>query len=478
MNEESLFAAALEILSGDERNHFLDKECGDDVDLRQRMEVLLRAHEALGGILDQPNTNLRSTVGESPEAVESPAPIGTVIAGRYRLIELIGEGGMGDVFFAEQTVPVRRKVAIKLTKPGLQSRSVLARFEKERQALAVMDHPNIAKVLDGGVTETGQPFFVMEYLKGLPITQYCDDVCMPIRQRLELFSAACQAVQHAHQKGIIHRDLKPSNILVALYDEKPVVKVIDFGLAKGIDQPLLDGTNVTGHAVLLGTPRYMSPEQTRLNNLDIDTRSDIYSLGVVLYELLTGSTPVDQEQFQAAGWDERLRMIRDVDPPTPSTRLNASKTLVLLGERRQLQPARLCRTVRGELDWIVMKALEKDRERRYESAGALEKDVMNYLQGEPVAASPPSRIYRLSKLARRNKVAIGAGTAVVLSLAIGLAVASVGLYNARLAAVAERQATLDAQVNELQAIEAVERFVNVITSNKEMKNRAELGTVS
>jgi serine/threonine protein kinase len=474
VNEESLFAAALEKPPGDERNRFLDQACGDDAELRRRIEILLGAHDDLGGILDQSSPHFRSTVGESPRVSDSPAPVGTIVAGRYRLLELIGEGGMGDVFFAEQTEPVRRKVAIKLTKPGFQSRSVLARFEKERQALAVMDHPNIAKVLDGGVTDTGRPFFVMEYLKGSPITEYCDEVRMPIRQRLELFADACQAVQHAHQKGIIHRDLKPSNILVALYDDKPVVKVIDFGLAKGIDQPLLDGTNVTGHAVLLGTPRYMSPEQTRLNNLDIDTRSDIYSLGVVLYELLTGSTPVDQEQFQTAGWDERLRMIREVDPPTPSTRLNSSKTLAILGERRQLQPARLCRTVRGELDWIVMKALEKDRERRYETAIALEKDVKNYLKGEPVAASPPSKLYRLRKFARRNRFAIAAGTAIISSLVVGLGLAGASLYNAHIAARAERQAKLEAQENEVLAIQAVERFVNAVTSNKELRENPAL----
>ena len=296
---------------------------------------------------------------------------GTVVAGRYKLLEAIGEGGMGTVWVAEQTQPVRRKVALKLIKPGMDSKSVLARFEAERQALAVMDHPNIAKVLDGGLTETGRPFFVMEYVKGVPITEYCEATRLSVPERLQLFVQVCQAVQHAHQKGIIHRDLKPSNILVAPYDDRLVPKVIDFGLAKAMYQSLTEQTLHTAHETVLGTPLYMSPEQAQLNNLDIDTRSDLYSLGVLLYELLTGTTPLEKQRFKEAAWDEIRRIIREEEPPRPSMRLSSSKMLPSLAAGRQTEPARLTKLVRGELDWIVMKALEKDRTRRYETANGL-----------------------------------------------------------------------------------------------------------
>ena len=324
--------------------------------------------------------------------------------GRYKLLERIGEGGFGVVYMAEQQQPVRRKVALKVVKPGMDSRQVLARFEAERQALAIMDHPNIAKVFDGGMTDSGRPYFVMELVKGVPITEFCDQQQLAPRQRLELFGHVCDAVQHAHQKGIIHRDIKPSNVLVIMHDTTPLVKVIDFGVAKALGQELTDKTMFTGFAQLLGTPLYMSPEQAGQSALDIDTRSDIYSLGVLLYELLTGTTPFDKERFKKAAQEEIRRIIREEEPPRPSTRLSESKdSLASISAQRRIEPAKLTKLVRGELDWIVMKALEKDRNRRYETANAFAMDVQRYLADEPVLACPPSAGYRLRKFVRRNK---------------------------------------------------------------------------
>ena len=371
MNELDLFAAALAITDPTERAALLDQECAGQPALRERLRELLDAHARSNTLLDRP---VPGGLEQTAAYVPSEQP-GTVIAGRYKLLEAIGEGGMGSVWVAEQTQPVRRKVALKLIKPGMDSKSVLARFEAERQALAVMDHPNIAKVLDGGLTETGRPFFVMEYVKGVPITEYCDATRLSVPERLNLFVQVCQAVQHAHQKGIIHRDLKPSNILVAPYDDRPVPKVIDFGLAKAMHQSLTDRTLHTAHETVLGTPRYMSPEQAQLNNLDVDTRSDIYSLGVLLYELLTGTTPLEKKRFKEAAWDEIKRIIREEEPPRPSTRLSSTDTLPSLAVCRHTEPAGLTRQVRGDLDWIVMKSLEKDRSRRYETDNAFGMDV-------------------------------------------------------------------------------------------------------
>lgn len=477
MNEESLFAEALKHEPGSDRAAYLAAACGDDSALRERLENLLVADERASGLLDRPRANDPTTdSGSTNDFPGVPVAVGSVIAGRYRLLELIGEGGMGDVFVAEQTHPVRRKVALKLIKSGLDSRSVLARFERERQALAVMDHPNIAKVFDGGVTEGGRPYFVMEYIRGVPITEYCDQVRLPIRQRLELFSAACQAVQHAHQKGIIHRDLKPSNILVALYDGQPVTKVIDFGLAKVVGQPLTDKTVHTGHAVVMGTPLYMSPEQATLNNLDIDTRSDIYSLGVVLYELLTGSTPIDRERFRKAAWDETLRLVREEDPPVPSTRLSSAEGLPSVAALRQIEPAKLSRLVQGELDWIVMKALDKDRFRRYDSASAFASDLQRYLDDEPVLASPPSAVYRFKKFARRNKVMLTTAAAIGLVLISASIVSTVlaawavnaqWLANERL--IQEEKALEESQASERRAIAAAEAEKKATIAEKEAK---------
>src|SRR6185369_6890341 len=328
---------------------------------------------------------------------------------------------MGTVWMAQQTEPVKRLVAVKLIKAGMDSKQVIARFEAERQALALMDHPNIARVLDAGATSAGRPYFVMDLVKGVPITRYCDEHYLTPRQRLELFIPICQAVQHAHQKGIIHRDLKPSNVLVALYDGKPVPKVIDFGVAKAAGQALTDKTLVTGFGAIVGTLEYMSPEQAEVNQLDIDTRSDIYSLGVLLYELLAGSTPFSKKDLEKAGMLEMLRVIREDEPSKPSTKLSSSDALPTLSANRGTEPAKLTKLVRGELDWIVMKALEKDRNRRYETANAFAADVQRYLNDEPVQACPPSAWYRFRKFARRNKVVLTTGMAITVAVLVALA---------------------------------------------------------
>jgi tetratricopeptide (TPR) repeat protein len=365
---------------------------------------------------------------------------GTVI-GPYKLLEQIGEGGFGVVFLAEQQAPVRRKVALKVLKRGMDTRQVVARFEAERQALAIMDHPNIAKVHDGGQTASGRPYFVMELVKGMPITEFCDQAQLMPRQRLELFGSVCQAVQHAHQKGIIHRDLKPSNVLVSRHDTTPIVKVIDFGVAKALGQELTDKTLFTGIAQMIGTPLYMSPEQAGMSDLDIDTRSDIYSLGVLLYELLTGTTPFDQERLRTMGYDEIRRIIREEEPPKPSTRISTlGQAATTVSTQRKSDPKHLSRLFRGELDWIVMKGLEKDRNRRYETANGLAQDIQRYLADEPVQACPPSAVYRFRKFVRRNKVPV-LTVAIVLGVLVGGIVGTAwGLVQARRSAAAEKAA--------------------------------------
>jgi serine/threonine-protein kinase len=377
--------------------------------------MLLRAHQQPNSLLDCPAPAVASTVDEP--ITERP---GTII-GPYKLMEQIGEGGMGLVFVAEQQRPLRRRVALKVIKPGMDSRAVIARFEGERQALALMDHENIAKVLDAGATASGRPYFVMELVKGTPITEYCDQNRLALRERLALFVDVCAAVQHAHQKGIIHRDIKPSNVLATSHDGTPVVKVIDFGVAKAIGQHLTDKTVYTQFTQLIGTPLYMSPEQAGQSSLDIDTRTDIYALGVLLYELLTGTTPFDKERFQGAGYDEIRRIIREEEAPKPSTRISTlGQAATTISTQRQSDPKRLSQLIRGELDWIVMKALEKDRNRRYETASAFAADVQHYLHDEPVLACPPSAWYRFRKFARRRKRALAMAACVVLALA-GLA---------------------------------------------------------
>src|SRR4051794_29622582 len=413
LDEKAIFNVARQIGSPDARAEYLRQACGTDSGLRERVQVLLHAYEEQASFLESPPpAGLAATIDQP--ASEFP---GTVI-GPYKLIEPIGEGGMGAVWMAQQTEPVRRLVAVKLIKPGMDSRQVLARFEAERQALALMDHPNIAKVLDGGATESGRPYFVMELVKGVPITKYCDEHRLTPKERLELFVPVCQAVQHAHQKGVIHRDLKPSNVLVALYDDRPVVKVIDFGVAKATGPRLTDQTLYTEFGAVVGTLEYMSPEQAQLNQLDVDTRSDVYSLGVLIYELLTGSTPLERKRITQAAFLEVLRVIREEDSPWPSVRLSTTDELPSIAACRHVEPRKLSGLVRGELDWIVMKALEKDRTRRYETASGMAADLRRYLDDEPVQACPPSARYRFGKFARRNKAAlIGSGLIAVLILA-------------------------------------------------------------
>jgi tRNA A-37 threonylcarbamoyl transferase component Bud32 len=426
-NLELIFFAALERADPAERAAYLDRACAGDADLRARVERLLAARPQVGSFLEAPAP---APPAGQPTNAESPSPppgitsednrpqeaVGTVIAGRYKLLQKLGEGGMGSVFLAEQTEPVQRKVAVKLIKPGMDSAHVLARFEAERQALALMDHPNIAKVLDAGATNAGRPFFVMELVKGIPITRYCDQERLTPRERLELFVPICHAVQHAHQKGVIHRDLKPSNVLIALYDGKPVPKVIDFGVAKATAQKLTERTLFTEVGQFVGTLEYMSPEQAELNQLDVDTRSDVYSLGVLLYELLTGSPPFTAKQLRTAGFEAMLRMIREQEPPRPSTRLTHSDELPSLAAKRKLDPKRLARQMKGDLDWIVMKCLEKERSRRYETANGLAADVGRYLADEPVQAGPPGAGYRLRKFVRRNKGRLAATAAILVAV--------------------------------------------------------------
>ena len=455
MTERTIFLEALEKTDPDERAEFLEQACGGNSLLRQQVEHLIKTLDEAGSFMAAAAGQeigswmaTNSTAGESPSPTSGSRPIvegpGTRI-GPYRLLERIGEGGMGVVFMAEQETPVRRKVAVKIIKPGMDSNHVIARFEAERQALALMEHPNIASVFDAGTTETGRPYFVMELVKGNAITEYCDCNQLTPRQRLELFVPVCQAIQHAHQRGIIHRDIKPTNVLVTIYDGKPAPKVIDFGVAKAIDQSLTEKTLFTQFGQVVGTFEYMSPEQAEIGTVDIDTRSDVYSLGVLLYELLTGSTPLEKAKLRQAAYAEIVRQIREDEPPRPSTRLSESRdTLPSISAQRQTDPARLARQIRGELDWIVMKALEKDRGRRYEAASGLARDVERHLAGDPVEAGRPSRTYRLRKLVRRRCAAIltaGAfGGLLLLVAAWGIAMASNVVRERSFARIAREQA--------------------------------------
>jgi len=443
-HEEALFRAAVELPSAATRRAFLDQACAGDLALLQRLEALLAAHEEPDEMASEPAAVAATIKLNSPGAEDEA--VGQTL-GRYKLLEKVGEGGCGVVYVAEQTEPVRRRVALKVIKLGMDTKAVVARFEAERQALAMMDHPNIAKVLDAGTTETGRPFFVMELVRGIRITEYCDQNQLSTNERLDLFIKVCQAIQHAHQKGIIHRDIKPSNILVTLHDGIPVPKVIDFGIAKATEGRLTDATVYTQLHQFIGTPAYMSPEQAEMSGLDIDTRSDIYSLGVLLYELLAGSTPFDGKELIASGIDAMRKMIREKEPVRPSTRFATLKgeELTTTAKRRSAESAKLLHQLKGDLDWIVMKCLEKDRTRRYETANGLAYDLKRHLNNEPVLARPPSAAYKFQKSFRRNKLVFTAATAVSAALILGLAVSSWQMVAARQARNSEKEQRLKAQ---------------------------------
>jgi serine/threonine protein kinase/type II secretory pathway pseudopilin PulG len=429
---EEIFSAARD-LPAQERAAFLERACGGDAELRRQADSLFAAHEQAGQFL-QPAVAL----SKPNVLVEKPGDR----IGRYKLLEQIGEGGFGVVWMAEQEEPVRRRVALKIIKLGMDTKEVVARFEVERQALAMMDHPHIASVFDGGATDTGRPYFVMELVKGVPITEYCDANKLSTRERLELFMKVCQAVQHAHQKGIIHRDLKPTNVMVTVKDDHAVPKVIDFGVAKATQARLTEKTLFTRFHQRIGTPVYMSPEQAGLGSLDVDTRSDVYSLGVLLYELLTGHTPFDTQKLLEKGYEAVMRMVREEEPPKPSTRLStlAEEELSAVAAKRGAEPGKLGRLVRGDLDWIVMRTLEKDRQRRYDSATALTEDIQRHLRAEPVAAAAPSLTYRIAKFVRRNRVPVAVVSVVVTIL---LTATVVSLQSAAAARIAGRVASAE-----------------------------------
>ena len=476
---ETLLAEAVGLPDPGDRAAFLGRACGDPA-VRAEVARLADLHFRAGSFLGRPAGDADPTATYSPPA---PPPGGRV--GPYKLLEVIGEGGMGVVWMAEQTEPVRRRVAVKLVRPGLDSaHQVLARFEQERQALALMDHPNIARVLDAGTAADGRPYFVMELVHGPPITTYCDDRRLGVADRLKLFVDVCRAVQHAHQKGVIHRDLKPGNVLVARYDEKSVPKVIDFGVAKAAGRPLTDKTLFTGFGGVVGTPEYMSPEQAAPNQLDVDTRSDVYALGVLLYELLTGTTPLTRARTRQAAVHEVLRLVREEEPPTPSSRLSSADGRAAVAACRGTEPRRLAGQVRGELDWVALRALEKDRDRRYDTAAALARDVERYLAGEVVEARRASAGYRLRKFVRRHRGPAVAASLVLLALLAGMGGTTWGLIEAReqkRQAIAardaeaeradgERRAKLGAEAEQAKAVAAAAREAAArVTEERERK---------
>jgi WD40 repeat protein/serine/threonine protein kinase len=439
---KSLFLVVSDLPDPDERAGYLDRECGADRELRQRVEALLQAHDGAPLAAPVQSSNSSDGRGDSAEFQDAAKHLGQILAGKYKLIEVIGQGGMGSVFLAQQTEPVQRSVAVKLIKPGMDSKGVLARFEAERQALAVMDHPNIAKILDAGLHEN-RPFFVMELVKGTPITKFCDARRLNPQERLRLFIPVCHAIQHAHQKGIIHRDIKPSNVLIALYDDRPVPKVIDFGVAKAAGHNWTEVSIHTGFGALVGTPEYMSPEQASLNNLDVDTRTDVYALGALLYELLTGTPPFRKQELDQRGLLEILRVIREEEPLRPSAQLSTTDGLAGIAASRNSDAAGLMRVMKGDLDWIVMKALEKDRARRYDTANGMARDIERYLADEVIDARPPSAGYRLRKLMHRNRGRVVAAGLILLACLAGTIGTAMGMIQARQQReIAEEQRTI------------------------------------
>jgi len=459
----SIFSHAVEQLSTEEWPQYLDEACHSK-QLRQEVELLLVAHQQDGDLVDRAR---RAFLNAMPTDLQPPSESAGLQIGPYKLLQEIGEGGMGVVWMAEQLEPVRRRVALKVIKPGMDSRQVIARFEAERQALAMMDHPSIARVLDAGTTQSGRPYFVMELVHGVPLTKFCAENRFTLRQRLELLIPVCNAIQHAHQKGIIHRDIKPNNVLVTMYDDKPVPKVIDFGVAKAIDQSLTEKTLFTQYGTLVGTLEYMSPEQAEMNAMGVDTRSDVYSLGVLLYELLTGTTPLEGTSLRETAWLEMLRRIKEEEPPRPSHRLSRSDTLKQFAAVCRAEPTQLTKMVHGELDWIVMKCLEKDRTRRYETPNGFARDLQRYLADEPVEACPPSTVYRLRKTARKHRWAIATAASFMTLILIGLVV-SISLASAAMKA--RNEAVLAHEVSE-------KALTNEITARSEAelaRKRAEL----
>jgi serine/threonine protein kinase len=443
MNEKDIFYGAVEKQSPEERQAFLDGACGRDAALRHKVDQLLEEHFASDSLLLEPAVDRDATWEDAVQVSERP---GAVI-GHYKLLQKIGEGGFGVVYMAEQKEPIKRRVALKVIKLGMDTKQVVGRFEAERQALAMMDHMNIAKVLDAGATDSGRPFFVMELVKGIPITKYCDENLLTPEERLNLFIPVCQAIQHAHQKGVIHRDIKPSNIMITLHDGEPVPKVIDFGIAKATQQELTEKTVFTQYSQFIGTPAYMSPEQAEMSGLDIDTRSDVYSLGVLLYELLTGKTPLDGRELMSGGYDEIKRRIREEEPPKPSTKVSTMEgdEQTQIAKQRKVEPGKLSGRIRGDLDWIVMKALEKDRTRRYETANGLAADVGRFLRNEPVTAVAPTLSYQIHKFYLRNRSFVRLGIAVTLALTFATMISVWQAYEAN---AAKREVTAERDVAE------------------------------
>ena len=456
--EKAVFCQALEIADPEQRRQFLDQACGADPALREQVERLLGVSQSAGDFFTECRPALAAAAADADPAQILSAAASALEAephersriGPYKLLQKLGEGGCGVVYMAEQEQPIRRRVALKIIKLGMDTRNVIARFEAERQALALMDHPNIARVLDAGATETGRPYFVMELVYGVKITDYCDQNRVSMQERLQLFIQVCNAVQHAHQKGIIHRDLKPSNIMVTLHDGVPVPKVIDFGIAKATEQRLTDKTLFTSYAQLMGTPAYMSPEQMELSGLNLDTRSDIYSLGVLLYELLTGHTPFDTTDLLKLGVDELRRTVREQEPLSPSAKLQTlnHEDLTKTAKMRRLEPPRLLSQLHGDLDWIVLKCLEKDRTRRYETANGLAMDIQHYLHEEAVLARPPSQWYRLQKLVRRNRMVFLSGAAAAAALLLGSIISTMMFVKEREARSSEARLRREAEVRE------------------------------